>query len=537
MVTGTELKHEHLAHEAEFFKAVFEHALDGVLISDDAGVYVQSNPAACELIGLPCGDILGHTVGEFFEMEQSGSVEAEWRSFLEEGTMQGECWVRRPDGERRCCSFRAKANFRPGLHMSFLRDISSQKAAIQALHESNRKLSLLSNVSTELLGNSRPRTLLKKLFTQLSAELGLEVYFNYLVEDGARLRLDSCGGVPSEMVQQVELLDFGQAVCGTVARERAERVVGNIQDSTDPLVDSLRTLGVQAFVCHPLLHGDQLLGTLSFGTRARSEFRADEVRLMRTVADGISIALHRAQLISDLETNNTELQRTNAELERSNAELVHFAYAVGHDLKSPLRTVASFAQLLTRRLETQDGEIQEYVSIINNAVRGMNTFLEDLLGYAQVGSVAKRQYATHDSTLLLEWALMNLSSEITQTGASITQDLLPEIRADQSQLVQLFQNLIGNALKYCGDVAPVVHVASSREENAAVFSVKDNGPGIDPKHHEQIFGIFKRLHGADRPGSGIGLALCKRIVENHGGRIWIESVPKGGSTFYFTIPD
>ena len=541
--TDREQKQTLPAHDAEFYKAVFEHALDAVLISDDSGVYVQSNPAACELIGRPCEGILGHTLGDFFEMEENSSVDQEWQSFLQKGTMQGECWVRRPDGERRCCSYLAKANFQPGLHMSFLRDITAQKEAIEALHESNRRLSLLSNVSHELLANSRPRTLLKKLFTQLSAELGLEVYFNYLVEDGARLRLDSCGGVPSEMVQQVEMLEFGQAVCGTVARERAERVVDDIRNSTDPLVESLRILGVQAFVCHPLLDGDQLLGTLSFGTRTRSEFRADEIPLMRTVADGISIALHRAQLISDLETNNSELKRTNAELERSNAELVHFAYAVGHDLRSPLRTVASFAQLLTRRLGTKDGqidqnEIQEYVSIINNAVRGMNTFLEDLLRYAQAGSSAKRQYPTVDSKLLLEWALMNLSSEITQTGATVTQDELPEIRADQSQLVQLFQNMIGNALKYRGDIAPVVHVASSREENAAVFSVKDNGPGIDSKHHEQIFGIFKRLHGADLPGSGIGLALCKRIVENHGGRIWVESTGQGGgSTFYFTIPD
>ncbi len=280
-----------------------------------------------------------------------------------------------------------------------------------------------------------------------------------------------------------------------------------------------------------------MLGTLAFGTRSRPEFRRHELQLMNTFADGIAFALHRAQLISDLENNNSELTRTNQELARSNAELYHFAYAVGHDLKAPLRTVASFAQLLTRRLESKDGEIQEFVSIINSAVRGMNTFLDDLLRYAQVGSIKNREYATVDANLVLQWALINLSSEITQSGAAITQDDLPEIRADQSQLVQLFQNLIANALNYRGAAAPVVHVSCWREENATVFSIQDNGVGIDPKHHEAIFGIFKRLHGADRPGSGIGLALCKRIVENHGGRIWVESAEQNGSKFCFSIPD
>jgi light-regulated signal transduction histidine kinase (bacteriophytochrome) len=336
---------------------------------------------------------------------------------------------------------------------------------------------------------------------------------------------------------QIEWLDFGQAVCGTVACERQMRVVEDVQHSDDRLTDLIRSLGIQAYVCHPLMHADELLGTLSFGSRTRPQFRADELPLMRIVADGISIALHRAQLISNLENNNRELQRANQELERSNGELYHFAYAVGHDLKAPLRTVASFAQLLTRRLDPQDGEMQEFVTTINNAVHGMHTFLDDLLRYAQVGSLARQQYPTVDSRLLLEWALMNLSSEISRTGATVTQEDLPPIRADQSQLVQLFQNLIGNSLKYHGGAAPIVHVSSRHEENATVFSIKDNGPGIDPKHHEQIFGIFKRLHGADQPGSGIGLALCKRIVENHGGRIWVESAGEGGSTFRFTVPD
>ncbi|MDQ2947423.1 MAG: ATP-binding protein [Acidobacteriota bacterium] len=532
-----QLERSHPASDTELFRALFDHALDAVLISDDRGVYVQANGAACELIGAPCEEILGRPVAEFFDMRQTQSVDDAWGSFLEQGTMQGECWVRRVDGQQRCCSFRAKANFVPGLHMSFLRDITDQKEAIQALQNSNRKLSLLSNVSRELLANYRPRTLLKKLFTDICTELGLEVYLKYLVHEGTRLRLDSCGGIAAEKMAQHEWLDFGQGVCGTVAAERTMWVVEDVQNSTDPLTKLIRSLGIQAYVCHPLLHGDELLGTLSFGSRTRPEFRADELQLMRIVADGIAIALYRAQLISDLESNNTELKRTNEELGQSNAELYHFAYAVGHDLKAPLRTVASFAQLLTRRLDTQDGEVQEFVSIINNAVHGMNKFLDDLLRYAQLGSITKRQYPVVDSKLVLEWALINLSSEVQRTNATITQGHLPEIQADQSQMVQLFQNLIGNALKYATNAAPLVHVSSSREETATTFSIKDNGVGIDPKYHDEIFGIFKRLHGADTPGSGIGLALCKRIVENHGGRIWVESAGQAGSTFYFTVPD
>ena len=252
---------------------------------------MQANRAACELIGLPCEDILGRPVAEFFEVGQPQSVDDVWGSFLEQGTMQGECWVHRPDGQRRCCSFRAKANFVPGLHMSFLRDITGQKETIQAHENSNRKLSLLSNVSRELLANYRPSTVLNKLFTEICAELGVDVYFNFLVSEGTRLRLDSCGGIAPETVAQLEWLDFGQAVCGTVAAERATRLVEDVQTSSGPLTELIRSLEIQAFVCYPLLHGEELLGTLSFGSRTRPEFRTDELQLMRVVADGISIAL------------------------------------------------------------------------------------------------------------------------------------------------------------------------------------------------------------------------------------------------------
>lgn len=519
----------------EFFEALFDHALDAVLISDDSSTYVEVNSAGCELIGLPRDQILGRQVQDFFEMGKAETVAHAWGSFLEKGVSQGECMVRRPNGEVRWCSFKAKANFCPGLHMSVVRDITEWRGSIDALSESNRRLSFLSDVNRDLLINERPRTILNKLLADLSSELGLEVYFHYLVT-GTRLHLDCSAGVPEDAARCYEWLEFGEAVCGTVACQRQIRVFEDVQASRDPMTEVIRSLGMQAYVCSPLLLGSELIGTLSFGTRRRPRFAPGEVQFLETVVNAITIALQRENLIADLENNNGELQRKNQELERSNGELYHFAYAVGHDLKAPLRTVSSFAQLLASRMKDQGGEAQEFVAFIENAVKGMNKFLEDLLTYAQAGPRTQPELKATDLNLALEWALMNMSSAVLETGAQIKHDPLPEIRADQAQMVQLFQNLIGNALKYRSERPPEVNISARRAENYFVVSVSDNGIGIAPQYHQSIFGIFKRLHGADVAGSGLGLALCKRVVENHGGRIWVESAPQQGATFYFSIP-
>ncbi|MDQ2948036.1 MAG: ATP-binding protein, partial [Acidobacteriota bacterium] len=223
-------------------------------------------------------------------------------------------------------------------------------------------------------------------------------------------------------------------------------------------------------------------------------------------------------------------------LVRSNEDLQQFAFAASHDLKTPLRTVVNFAQLLAARYRGRlDSEADEFIGFIVNAGRQMGQLLDALLEYSRSGEIIDkpRLLGAGDA---LESALANLRAEIDETGAVITHGPLPALVIDELHLRQLFQNLVGNAIKYRSSAVPKVHVSADQRGEDWMFSVHDNGMGIEPRHHDQIFGVFKRLHGAEFPGAGIGLASCRRIVERCGGRIWVASQPDQGSTFYFTLP-
>lgn len=232
------------------------------------------------------------------------------------------------------------------------------------------------------------------------------------------------------------------------------------------------------------------------------------------------------------------LQKYSDELVRSNKELELFASIASHDLQEPLRVVTGFAQLLDRRYRDKlDAEASEFISFIVDGAGRMHQLIKDLLDYSRVTTRGKPLEAV-DANGVVSRALSNLKMSVDECGAEITVDALPEVNADESQLVRLFQNLIGNAVKYRGEAAPRIRVSAKKEGNTWVFSVADNGIGIDPQYHERIFQIFQRLHDKDEyPGTGIGLAVCKRIVERHGGRIWVESAQGKGSVFYFTIPE
>jgi light-regulated signal transduction histidine kinase (bacteriophytochrome) len=223
----------------------------------------------------------------------------------------------------------------------------------------------------------------------------------------------------------------------------------------------------------------------------------------------------------------------------SNDELRQVAYAASHDLKEPMRTIASYAQLLEQRYcgnLDQDG--QEFLHYVLDAVRRMDTLLSDLLTYSQ--HLGSRPAATQSVNVegVLMGVLMNLQASIKETNARITHDPLPtDLTSDFAQLSQVFQNLVSNAVKYRkpGE-PPQIHISAEERDDNWIFAVRDKGLGIDPEYREQIFGIFKRLHGREYPGTGMGLAICKKIIERHGGRIWVESQTDIGSTFYFTLP-
>ncbi len=247
-----------------------------------------------------------------------------------------------------------------------------------------------------------------------------------------------------------------------------------------------------------------------------------------------------ASLEQRVAERTAELLELNEALRKSNDDLNQFAYAASHDLQEPLRLVALYSQILQKKhFSHLDAQAEQYISYVIGGAHRMETLLRDLLAYSQVGASGEGPAGPVVCTEALSQALLNLQASIDQTRVKISWNGLPTIHAHEIRLVQLLQNLIGNAIKYRRpeQEQPTIHVDAQRRPGAWLFSVKDNGIGIKPEYAEQIFGIFKRLHGASYPGTGIGLAICERIVKSYGGQIWVESKLGEGSTFYFTLPD
>jgi PAS domain S-box-containing protein len=243
--------------------------------------------------------------------------------------------------------------------------------------------------------------------------------------------------------------------------------------------------------------------------------------------------------ISESKKSEEHLVKVVGELKRSNDDLQQFAYVSSHDLQEPLRMVSSYTQLLANRYQGRlDSDADEFIAFAVDGCNRMQGLIQDLLAYSRAGTNGKELHEVSSDNALQE-ALTNLRITIEQSAAEVTHDSLPAVRTDEAQLTQVFQNLVGNAIKYRGAEAPRVHVSATRSTgNEWTFSVRDNGLGIAPQYFERIFILFQRLHGRDEfEGTGIGLAICKKIVERLGGRIWVESQPEKGSTFYFALPE
>jgi PAS domain S-box-containing protein len=411
---------------------------------------------------------------------------------------------------------------------------------------------------------------------QLRRGQPVEAVFRHRKKDGRLIWAETAAhpiqfeGRPAALVVATDVTRRKQAEEALQTSERQYRQIVETAREGIWLVDQQwRTTYVNPALCQMLGYGaEELLGQSPFKFLFEEDYpwantqmerrqqgiaEHSEVRLRRKdgsflwtlsqaspVVDGqgnFAGALAMVNDITDRKRAEVALTRHAEELARSNAELEQFAYVASHDLQEPLRMVTLYTQLLAKRYECQlDAQAREFISYAVKGAGQMQRLIHDLLDYSRVNSRV-RQFELINSAEALRSACAHLQTPIDESRAILTYEGMPTVRADPGQLTQLFQNLVSNALKFSGPNPPRIHVTARLDGNQWLFSVQDNGIGLDPQFAERIFVIFQRLHSKEQyAGTGMGLAICKKIVEQHGGRIWVESRPGEWATFYFTLP-
>jgi PAS domain S-box-containing protein len=308
----------------------------------------------------------------------------------------------------------------------------------------------------------------------------------------------------------------------------------------------LRSLGLRSMIFAPLVARGRTLGVLAFATaESGRRYTPEDVALAEELAHRAALAVDSARLFADVaherervQMANRTLRNANQALRRANDDLEQFAFSASHDLREPLRTVAVYTELLKRHFgDKLDSKAATFIGYTVSGARRMEALMNDLLSYVQAARGTDEEPPAIDSNQVLNITLANLQTAIQESGACIVSDDLPSVPVHAVHLEQLFQNLIGNAIKYRNDAPPQIEIAARGSPHGWTFYVRDNGIGIDPQYAKQVFGIFKRLHSSESySGTGIGLAICQKIVERYGGRIWVESELGKGATFCFTLP-
>ena len=297
-------------------------------------------------------------------------------------------------------------------------------------------------------------------------------------------------------------------------------------------------MAISALMLAGVLTIPQLFHTIQQAAETLRRARDDlEIQVAQRTEELRDANAHLSVELDERRRAEQQLARYAGELARSNAELEQFANVASHDLQEPLRMVSSFTQLLGKRYRGKlDQDADEFIGYAVDGATRMQQLINDLLAYSRVGTRGK-PFKPADCKVIFREARDNLMKAIEESGAVITQDPFPMVLGDEVQLIQLFQNLVANAIKFRSQEPIQIQVSAEKRGQEWVFAIKDNGIGIAPEQQERIFSIFQRLHHrSEYPGTGIGLAICKKIVERHGGRIWVESQPGEGSTFYFSIP-
>lgn len=407
---------------------------------------------------------------------------------------------------------------------------------LQTLHQIDR--AILAAQST----NAVARAALEQIRQMVPFDQGRVMRFDFTADQAIPLAAwdaQSKGVGTQASVPMDHLRDLGGLQRGDVYVEK----VSPSSQPTTPQALYFPGTNTRSLLTVPLLHQRELIGALILGAEHADAFTSEHVDIAREVANPLSMAIHQAQLYQQIERHAIELEQRVAErtrsLQEANAELASFTYSVSHDLRAPLRAMEGFAQaLLEDYADRLDETGQEYAQRIVAASRRMETLIQDLLAYSHLRQTNLRLRPLSLETVVDE-SLQTLNAEIECCQAHvIVEPPLPPVLGHRTTLVQVIENLISNAIKFVPpDVDPQVHIHATTQNGFVRLYIEDNGIGIAHRHHQRIFEVFERLHGIETyPGTGIGLAICRKIVERHGGKIWVESEPGKGSTFYFTLP-
>jgi PAS domain S-box-containing protein len=545
-----------LRARAEQNRVLAEHGPDAMFVFDtDAFRLVDVNENFISLSGYPRDRLIGMTPMDFSPPRQAGAIATEaYARQLVERVMKGDklvtTWVLRTrGGDDVPCELRAVKLMTEGRNLlcGSLMDVSGRVQAQEELAYRMRFEALITRLSTGMISLTPERVdaEINRALAEVGNFANVDRCYVFLFDE-TRTHVTNthewCApGVEPEIARLQNLpareypwcmpkLLQGEVVHVPRVRElppeaRAERV-----EWEQEFIQSLLMVPVQA--------AGQVVGYAGFDSvKAEKTWSGDAIGLLRIFGEMVFSAMTRKNAEKALRQKTEDLGRANEQLERSNIELQQYAYVASHDLQEPLRNIASFTGLLARRYKGQlDAAADGYITYIIESTERLSRMIKDMLEYSRLDSQSRPFQACHLGRVF-NTAVANLGASLQEAGAQVSHDELPIVRGDPSQLTQVLQNLISNAIKFRGDAPPQVRIESRFDNGGWRVSVRDNGIGIRPEEARQLFQPFKRLHSHDRyPGSGIGLAVCKRIVERHQGRIWVEPNDGAGCTFHFTLP-
>ncbi|MGD0744710.1 MAG: PAS domain S-box protein [Verrucomicrobiota bacterium] len=497
---------------ARYSRSLLEASLDPLVTISPEGKVTDVNQATELVTGVPREQLIGTDFVRYFTEPQK--AEAGYEKVLAEGQVRDyPLTIQHTSGRQTDVLY----------HATVYKDAAGR---VQGVFAAARDV-------TEAKEAARRRDFTNTLLALFAQKTSAQEYLDSVVEVIRQWTGCQASGIhimnKHQETQYESWTGFDPAFIGREHRSSRQR-------------DDGAEFGFASFAIIPIRYHDEVAGDIHLADRRPGRFTPAIAEFIESMSPLIGEAVHRFQTEAELAKHRERLeelvkQRTS-ELERSNRDLEQFAYVASHDLQEPLRAVGGYVKLLQHRFpETLDAKAREYVAGAADGAERMQRLIADLLAFSRVGTRGGA-FAPADLNALLRDAVHNLQTSITEAGAKVTSDPLPSLPVDATQIVQLFQNLIGNAIKFRSERAPEIQVGARKEKERWLFWVRDNGIGIEPQYSGRIFQIFQRLHTRTQyPGTGIGLAICQKIVERHDGNIWVESQPAQGSTFYFSIPE